>query len=154
MFLLWTWVPLCLMHKCLELQYPRSSFFFPLKSMQCPSPFFSDQFYLKPAFSDSKMLTPDCFLGSFAYNIFSDPFTWVYISWILIQSAGLCLFIEELLSLILRNINEQHLLLLLFHCYAGGFSHPLFICKSRVIHSISCVWGGGWDNLFRLLLSF
>jgi hypothetical protein len=73
------------------------------------------------------MATPACFLQPFAWLIVFKPFTlrlylslslkWISCmqenvgSYLYIQSVSLCLFIEELSPLILRDIKEKRLLL-------------------------------------------
>ena len=87
----------------------------------------SDDFSLKSILLDIRMATPTCFLGPFAWKIFSQPFTlsrclslWLRCvpykqqndgSSFLIQSLGPCLFIGGLSPLILSDINDQWLLI-------------------------------------------
>jgi hypothetical protein len=72
---------------------------------------------------DIRMAAPACFLGPFAWKTFFQPFTLRYLlslllrsvycmlqndeSCLCIQAITLCLFIRELIPLVLRDIKEQ-----------------------------------------------
>lgn len=134
-FFLWTWVPLCLLHTCLELQYPLGGFFFWYGIL-------SYLFWLVLAWVVFCQILNGYVafsLGTFAWNIFFHPFIlkWCLalirlrcVPWIhqkdgscfLIQSINLCFFIEELCPLVLRIITEQCLLIPVILLWWCGFS--------------------------------
>ena len=99
---------------------------FPVTNVKWPSLFILFDFSLKSILLDIRIATPVSFLGSLDWYIFSQPFIW---RWCLslrlrcvscmykkdrfcfhIQSVSLCLFIGELNSFTLRDINNQWLL--------------------------------------------
>ena len=97
----------------------------PLTSMKCPSLSFFITLGWKLILFYIRMATPACFLGQFAWKIVFQPFTLRYclslsLTWVscMLQSAGYYLsilncgfLIGMLCSLMLRNINDQRLLI-------------------------------------------
>lgn len=121
-FLLWTWVLLCLVQKCLELWYPFGGFFSSM-SMEFPPPSPQIRFclsYIKMAtlacFSDlSGTFTPIFFYLDLCLSLMLRCCFYLQqkdASCFHIQSVSLCFFIRELRPMILRDIKEQHLLIL------------------------------------------
>ena len=94
-----------------------------MTNMKCPSLSLLIDFSLKSVLLDIRIATPACFLGSFDWYIFSQPFTLRQclslrlrcVSYMqkkdgfcfCIQSVILCLFIGELSPFISRDINDQ-----------------------------------------------
>ena len=97
-----------------------------MTNMKWPSLSLLTDFSLKSIVLDIRIATPACFLGPFAWYIFSQPFTLRQclslrlrcVSYMhkkdgfcfFIQSVSLCLFIDELSPFTLRVINDQRLL--------------------------------------------
>ena len=130
-------------------------------SIKCPSPSLLVDFSVKSVLLDIRMATPACFLGSFVWKTFSQPFTlsrclslWLRCvfckqqnvgSCFPVQSRSLCLFIGELSPLILSDINDQWLLTPVFFwggCGSGVYVFPFFeFCLWRVARCLSyCRW--------------
>ena len=123
-------------------------------SIKCPSPSLLINFSLKLILLDIRMATPSCFLGPFARNTFSQPFTlsrclslWLRCvsckqqnvgSCFRNQSLSLCLFIGELSPLILSDINDQWLLTPVIVSGGRVCVFPFFeLCFWRVARCLS-----------------
>ena len=124
MFLLHMRVPLYLGHRCSVLRFPLDGFFLWL-ILKCPSLSLFIDFSLKSILLDIRIATQACFLGSFDWNFFPNTLLWGNVclwGWgvflacsrrmdsVFVSNLLACLFIGELSSFILRDINDQWLL--------------------------------------------
>ena len=133
------WMSLHLKDRYSELRVHLNRFL-PLMSMKCPSLSFLMTFGWKSILFDIRMATPACFLEPFAWKIVFQRFTLRYclslpLRWIscIQQNAGLCLhsqsvilclFIGELIPLMLWDSKETWLLLLVIFVFRGRIMLP------------------------------
>jgi hypothetical protein len=115
-------LPLHFGHRCSELRVRIEGFFFFVEYVVSVPNFF-DEFCLKIYLLGVRMATPTCFLGLYTWTNFSSRLLWgscYLFHWgcisCLLQNAGsclhlqcvnLCIFIEELSPLMLRDIRDQ-----------------------------------------------
>ena len=151
-----------------------SWWFFPVTNMKCSSLSLLIDFSLKCILLDIRIATPACFLVPFDWNFFSQPFTlslrFRCVS-CMQQKDGfcfsypvcfsLCLFIGEFSPFILRDINDQWLLVPISFVFVVG-DGIVCVCVSLLLdllmwdYLLPVVFVGvanPWVGVFLLVLS-